>query len=267
MGEAVPEAAPEAVTETVKSAMRKANARAAGREGRLILVTCADIGRLDLVLRAAVRRMPASHAIQMAEPVVTRPLPAGSGTLISRSRFGAIDEIGDIVLAWQDGGRSFGYTSSVVEFLESGRSVVAAAPSGCGADLVARTLWSVVVVIHLEPGTEKLRLALGPLASQSRPKAQNATDTIWSGPLDIRIHDLGNLTHAVRALTTELERLCPKKTAAEKRPRTAAPLHAEPVRPGARSSLAAQNRRSPLKQPLNPRPTPLVPSPRAVGST
>ena len=181
MGEAVSEA----VHETVKSAMRKTNARAAGREGRLILVTCADIGRLDLVLRAAVRRLADSHTIELAEPVVTRALPAGSGTLVSRSRFGAIDEIGHIVLAWQDGGRSFGYTTSVIDMLESGSSVVAAAPSGCGADLVARSLWPDVVVVHLEPGTEMLRTALGSLANLSRTTSVRLTaaSIAWMRPI------------------------------------------------------------------------------------
>ncbi len=173
--------------------MRIADGRAAGRKGRLILVTCADIGRLDLVLRAAVRRMPATHALELAEPVVTRSLPAGSGTLVSRSRFGAIDETGDIVLAWQEGDRSFGYTTSVIDHLEDGFSVVAAAPSGCGADLVARSLWPDVVVVHIQPGTEKLRSALASATNKSRTSAPPSPDNIWGGARDVRIHDLGNL--------------------------------------------------------------------------
>jgi hypothetical protein len=263
MGEAVSEA----VHETVKSAMRKTNARAACREGRLILVTCADIGRLDLVLRAAVRRMAASQTIELAEPVVTRVLPAGSGTLVSRSRFGAIDETGDIVLAWQDGGRSFGYTSNVVHMLERGSKVIAAAPSGCGADLVARSLWPDVVVVHLEPGTEKLRTALGSLASLHQTASPPTPDSIWASARDIRIRDLDNLTATVRALTTELERLCPKPVATETRPRPAAAEPSAPLRPGARSSLAAKNRRTPLKQPVSAPALSVAPQARAVSST
>ncbi len=170
---------------------------------------------------------------------------------MSRSRFGAIDETGDIVLAWQDGGRSFGYTSGLVDRLESGRSVVAAAPSGCGADIVARTLWSNVVVVHLEPGTEKLRIALGPMASLQRSNAPVAADSIWQGKNDVRLHDLGSLPLVVRALTTELTRLCPKTAPSDARPRSPAPAPAEPIRPGARSSLAAKNRRKPMRKPID----------------
>lgn len=239
------------MSETVKSVMRKASARAAGRGGRLILVTCADIGRLDLVLRAAVRRMPASHAIEMAEPVVTRPLPTGSGTVVSRSGFSAIDETGDIVLAWHDGGRSFGYTTRVIEMLERGGAVVAGAPSGCGADIAARSLWPDVVVVHIEPGTEKLRNALGAMASVGRTAPPLVASDLRDQARDVRIHDLGDLSAAVRALTMELDRLCPKAVMADKQPRAAIATPSQPRRPGARSGLAATPRRASLERPLN----------------
>lgn len=255
------------MSETVKSVMRKAKARAAGRGGRLILVTCADIGRLDLVLRAAVRRMPASQAIEMAEPVVTRPLPAGSGTVVSRSGFGAIDETGDIVLAWRVGGRSFGYTTRVVEMLERGGAVVACAPSGCGAEIAARKLWPDVVVVHIEPGTEKLRSALGAMASVGRTAAPLAAGGVRGQARDVRIHDLGDLSAAVRALTMELDRLCPKAVMAEDRPHAATAKPSQPRRPGARSGLAATAHRATLERALNaPARAPAV-QVRAVQST
>ncbi len=246
--------------------MRIADGRAAGRKGRLILVTCADIGRLDLVLRAAVRRMPATHALELAEPVVTRSLPAGSGTLVSRSRFGAIDETGDIVLAWQEGDRSFGYTTSVIDHLEDGFSVVAAAPSGCGADLVARSLWPDVVV-HIQPGTEKLRSALGSATNKSRTSAPPSPDNIWGGARDVRIHDLGNLQAVVRVLTAELERLCPNPVVHEQRPRPAAAKPTDTLRPGAKSSLATTRNRKSYKRSLDARAHAPSPHARAVSST
>lgn len=211
--------------------------------------------------------MPARHAIEMAEPVVTRSLPAGSGTVVSRSRFGAIDETGDVVLAWRDGGRWSGYTTGMIGLLARGGTVVAGAPSRCGADSVARSLWPDVVVVHIEPGTEKLRRALGPVAGGVRTAPRLAPETPRGRAPDILIQDLGDITAAVRALTIELERLCPKAAAVEKRPRTATARPSGPRRPGARSDLSNTPHRPTIERSPNAAVCTPAPQARAVSST
>lgn len=181
--------------------------------GRLIVVTCADMGRLDLVLRAVVRRLSKASRAVLAEPVATRALPAGSGSIVSRNAFGAMHAGGCMVFAWTEGTRSFGYDAALFAKLAAGEHVVVGVPASGGLAATARELWHDVCVIRLEPGTETLRTSLSPQACLSRVAGPVIAGTrlgqILAQSADIRLIDHGDLTLAVRALTEALEALVP----------------------------------------------------------
>lgn len=165
-------------------------------QGRLILVTCADMGRLDLVLRAAMRRLPPRHAAVLLEPVGTATLPAGGGERLKASAFRAVAESSGLVLEWCEAGRKFGYGSGLLIHLLAGTTVVVAARAGCGLEAKARAICDQVTIVHLEPGTEALRSAL------SRQSC------------DFRLRDVGNAASTIAVMTAMLQSLLPCPAAA-----------------------------------------------------
>lgn len=183
--------------------------RAVG-QGRLILVTSADIGRLDLVLGAAIRRLALPRAALLT-PVGTRALPAGGGEVVTHSALATLASSGELVLSWHARGRTLGYTADLIERLRSGALVIApAAPEIAGA---ARALWRDVRVVRLEPGTEILRAGLSPAARLTRNAVSTSTsirlDRIFTAGSEARVRDLGDLASAVRDLGEAIEMQLP----------------------------------------------------------
>ncbi len=167
-------------------------------KGRLILVSCPDIGRLELLLGAALRRLDPGVAVLPAEPISTNHLPAGSGTRISRSAFAALEAAGKLVLTWTENGGHFAYGIEVLHRLAEGRSVVAGIRSGCGVEMAARNLCPNVTVIRLDAGTEALRAPFQRTMS------------------DVRVLDVGGVAPAVRELTAAIRSILPPAPEARK---------------------------------------------------
>lgn len=214
--------------------------------GRLILVTCADLAHLELVLGAATRRLAGSADVVLAEPTVTRRLPAGGGMLVSASQFGAADVRGEFVLTWREGARSFGYPASMLALLSQGLSLVAGIPAGCGAEHAALALWPNLAVIHLEPGTEHLRRGIARAPASERSPLTFAGCAVGSGARLIRVSGAGGLATAVVALSAAIDQAIPKQPVRAPRvPRAAIPDAARAL-PGARARAATTLRHSPL---------------------
>ena len=194
-------------------AARKAVKADLGRAGgRLIVVTSPDMGRADLVLKAAIRRLEASHTIVLAEPVATRPLPAGSGMIVTRNGFARLERDGEIVLGWSGNGRSYGYETTLLERLARGETLVCALPAGQQLETAARSLWRDVKVISLASGTQTLRAGLSPRMAFARTACSAAharLEKLLSENSDERIVDLGCLASAVKALSTAIQALLP----------------------------------------------------------
>lgn len=206
--------------------------------GRLIVVTCADMGRVGLVLHAAVRRLARASCLVVAEPLVTRALPAGGGTLVTRNGFARLERDGAIVLGWNDNGRSSGYGAVLVERLARGETVICAVPAGLHLEAAARAVWHDVKFLSLEPGTQSLRAALSPRAALKRTAGSTLRrhlDRILTDPTDQRIVDHGCLASAVRAMTSALEAIVP---AASRLPLAASDA-AHPVVPAAHAAARA----------------------------
>lgn len=172
--------------------------------GRLILVECADMGRLDLVLRAAARYAPRRSDVHFATPVGTRHLPAGGGKEVSRSDLRLIEAAGDLLFMWCEQGRCYGYTGEILDLLGKGTNVVVAVRAGSGADVAARRLCRDVSVMRLEPGTDTLRH--GMFSSRESPT--------------IRVRDTGDVVTAIRAITAALVSVLPAQSLKERKPRS-----------------------------------------------
>lgn len=179
--------------------------------GRLIVVTCVDMGRVGLVVHAAVRRLARGQGLVVAEPVVTRALPAGGGTLVTRNGFACLERDGAIVLGWSDSGRSCGYGAVLIERLTRGESVICAVPAGLQLESAARLAWHDVKFLSLEPGTQSLRAALSTGAALARTAGtrRRDIDRLLTDTADQRIVDHGCLASAVRAMTSALEAILP----------------------------------------------------------
>lgn len=178
----------------------------AGRQGRLILVTSADSGRLDLLMQAVGRRLNGTERLAFVQPVVTRLLPAGGGAAVTRSAFGALDRAGALALVWQRDGRSFGHSVSLLARLASGETVVAGAP--LEAEARAREIWPDIKIIRLETGTEGLRSGLSPRACLSRivgAKDQGPPLTrMQNDRFDVRLRDTGDIGIIIRELAAAI---------------------------------------------------------------
>ncbi len=187
------------------------HAQIAGHQGRLILVTSADIGRLDLLMQAVGRRLNGTQHLAFVQPVVTQLLPAGGGAAITRSAFGALDRAGALALVWQHHGRSFGHSVSLLARLASGETVVAGAH--LEAEARAREIWPDVKIIRLETGTERLRSGLSPRACLSRvvgAKDQGPPLTrLHSERFDVRLRDTGDIGITLRELAATILRQQP----------------------------------------------------------
>jgi ribose 1,5-bisphosphokinase PhnN len=233
--------------------------------GRLILVTCPDPARLDLVLRAAARRLAGSissslGSVVIAAPVVTRSLPAGTGIVVNRRTLAAFEAAGALCLSWRSGGRTLGYTAALLDQLASGAIVVAAA--GREAEEPARVLWTDVRVVRLDAGTETLR---GPLARKLvsvRREAGSGSERHVANALadgcDWRVRDHGDLSSAVRELTVAIEMQLPpavrmrgvgERAAAKARADDTAPRGRVAVRPARRARAPAQSGAGRVAQP------------------
>ena len=164
-------------------------------QGRLILVTCADMARLDVVLHAAIRRLASRPGITVAEPVVTRTLPAGSGMVVSKRSFAAYEAGGAFCLSWRSGGRVHGYLASLLDCIAGGGVVIAGA--GREAEAGSLGLPCPVRIVRLVAGTESLRAAL---AGSGREPADDRV---------VRVIDRGEASAVVMALTSVIDAQLP----------------------------------------------------------
>lgn len=199
------------------------------KQGRLILVTSADNGRLDLVLGAAIRRLALPTAT-LLKPVVTRQLPAGGGNVVARSTLASLAISGALVLSWQVRGRKLGYTAELMERLQAGSLVIAAAAPEVAE--AARALWRDVRVVRLEPGTEALRAGLSPAARLTRSAGATSTEVrlgrMFATASEARVRDLGDLASAVRDLGDAIEMQLPLSLRLARRNAVQATAHVPP---------------------------------------
>ena len=181
--------------------------------GRLVVVTGADMGRVDLVVRAAVRRLPNRERLLVAETIAPHASPAGSGTVISHSAFGRLHAQGGLLLSWRQFGRTFGYPAALLDQLGLGRHVVAGLPASPEIESTLRALWRDVHVVRLVQGTHALRTALSPNACLPRVTA-DAPLRFKLGPelsasSEITVNDTGDLSAIIRELTVLLKAALP----------------------------------------------------------
>lgn len=173
------------------------------------------MGRVDLVLKAAARRLETARDLHLAEPVATRPLPAGGGMVISRNGFARLQRDGEILLGWSENGRSYGYGAMLIERLARGETVLCALPSGLQLEIAARGLWRDVKVLSLEPGTQVLRSGLSPKMAFARTAsssmARSRVDRILSDATNERIQDDGCVSTVVKALTDAIRTILPAR--------------------------------------------------------
>ena len=201
-------------------------------EGRLILVSCADPSRLDLVLRTVQRRLRGNSRLTFIEPISTRRLPAGGGVVLSRSSFACLDRAGALPLVWHSAGHRHGHTVNLLARLSTGETVVTGASFDIERQLQA--LWPDVRLIRLETGTDRLRAGLSPRACLSRLAGDLARQTrlgrLVGDRCDCRVRDDGDLARVVRGLSAAIEAQLPV---------AAAQL---PVRPARRRGRSAPGR-------------------------
>ncbi len=209
--------------------------------GHLIVVSCADMGRLDLLLKAAGRhlvtqhnssKLATSHArAALLEPVTTRLLPAGGGVVLKPSGFDGLDQAGALILKWADGSHLRGYPVSLLARLATGESVIAGVPQNLESE--ARSIWPQVSIIRLASGTETLRERLSPRANFARSAAGRESVPLRpldGEPYDVRIEDSADLKLAVQRLAGAVSQ---RLTAATQLTGPRPP--AEPVRAGRRT--------------------------------
>jgi ribose 1,5-bisphosphokinase PhnN len=201
------------------------------------LVTCADAGRLDFLLRAAGRHLGAQSPARLRpaaliEPVTTRRLPAGGGIVMKPSGFEELERLGALTLTWREGRHQHGYGVSILARLSSGENVIAGAPQDLEA--AARLAWPNLSVIRLSAGTASLRERLSLGASLSRAAARQGVQGALQQPYregyDVRVEDCADVGVAVRRLAAAVSaRLALLETAA-------VPVAVERGRRGSRSN-------------------------------
>ena len=177
------------------------------RGGHLLLVTCADPGRLDLVLPAAGRHLFRRLPAVIIQPVTTRSLPAGGGLVMTASGFEELDRLGALALTWRHGRhgqRSAGYPVSLTARLSLGETVIAGAPQDVEDD--ARLAWPDISIVRLHAGTEPLRHRLTPHASfrRSAGGGEAAAPRLDRRGYDVLVEDCHDLGQAVRRLSDAL---------------------------------------------------------------
>ena len=197
-----------AATRAIGTSRKPSPSRAvpAVQPGRLIVVTCADPGLLDVMLKSVRRR---SAGAAFVDPLTTRLLPAGGGIPVSRNAFAATERIGGLALSWRRGGQSCGHSITLLARLAGGETVVA----GIDADQVAdaRALWPDVRVIRLGTRIDQMRAGLSPRACLARLtgawRHQHSIGRITSDSADAIVHDDGNPSETIRRLSEAISQL------------------------------------------------------------
>lgn len=189
----------------------QAESEPTGCRGRLVVVVCADAGRLDLVLSAARRHLSATAALSFVEPMGTRRLPAGSGVVVARGVLRDLERKGGFCLSWQSGAQRYGLSVSVLARLSEGETVVVGSDVDIASE--ARAIWPDVSVIRLMAGTDRVRAGLSPRACFTRIAGRDISERgmfrFGDERLAGRVHDGGDLTKTVRALAAMLTSLAP----------------------------------------------------------
>lgn len=167
--------------------------------GRLILLTSADLARLEFVASAVSRRFGPRQGLCFVTPIVSRQLPSGGGTVLSRSSIRSLEASGTLALSWRRDGRSCGYTVGMLARLDLGETIVAAAPIELEAQ--ARELAADCTIIRVVSGTEAMRSALQ-RRGNSPANEQRA---------DLHLHDRSDVASIVMALSEAIRPLLPDR--------------------------------------------------------
>jgi ribose 1,5-bisphosphokinase PhnN len=197
--------------------LRKQQELAAPREkrGRLVVVECADAGRLDLMLSAARRHLSPGTALSFVEPMGTRRLPAGSGVVIGRRALRDLERMGGFCLVWQSGAERYGLSVSLLARLSAGETVVIGSDVDISSD--ARAIWPKVSVVRLLSRTDRLRTGLSLRASfariAGRQHVKNDHGRMREQTPAAAVPDDGNLAITVRRLAQVLASLAPVRPA------------------------------------------------------
>lgn len=208
-------------------------AQQATRPGRLILVTGADSGRLDLVVSAVGRMLSALPGIAFVEPVGTRLMPAGGGVALTRSQFAALVRTHALALSWERDGHGYGHSINLLARIEAGETVVAGGP--LEAEAHAASLAADVRIVRLVTDMEKLRNGVSRIGGP-RPACR----------CDLRVSDGGDIGATVRSLAAAITSLAPPREEMRKR-------RADDVRrPAVRSRRGARTRADKPQAPIAP---------------
>jgi ribose 1,5-bisphosphokinase PhnN len=186
------------------------------QRGRLVVVVCADAGRLDVMLSAARRHLAPDTALSFVEPMGTRRLPAGSGVVVGRRVLRDLERMGGFCLVWQSGAERYGLTVSMLARLSAGETVV------IGADVdisgAARAIWPDVSVVRLLSRTDRVRTGLSLRACVARvagyPRVGSGDGRTREEMVAATVPDDGNLAVAIRFLAQVLADLAPVRSAA-----------------------------------------------------
>jgi ribose 1,5-bisphosphokinase PhnN len=188
--------------------------------GRLIVVVGADLAQLDLLLAMARRRLAWCERLSFVEPVATRPLPAGGGNAVARSRFAEFERMGALTLVWHHGGHAYGHLLTLLARLRSGETVVAGASGDVAAQ--ARALWGDVKIVKLMAATDGLRAGLSSRACLSRMAGRSmrslGLEHLMTEAADAQVRGGGDLAGTVRIFCDVIEGLVAAQSAARGEP-------------------------------------------------
>lgn len=191
-------------------------AAAAAHPGRLVVVTCADAGRLEVMLRAAACHMGAKLSAEQLSPLATRRMASGGGSPLKLSQFWKLESKGSLLIRWREGQHLYGYPNTVLERLVAGLDVVIGTPAHLEPAL--RNLWPETILIRFAAGTEPLRQRLTPQAMFARAAASGTrhglAEPVHSAAWDMRVEDSSDPAMAVRRLSAAIANALPSRAVA-----------------------------------------------------
>ena len=195
------------------SETRSRAAKSTAGPGRLIAVTCADAGRLDVLLHAAAKHLGQRLTAEVIQPLATCRLPAGGGTVVKPSQFCKLAGKGEVLVSWRDGPHLFGFPGTVLERLAAGLDVVIGTPAHLEQTL--RAMWPETIILRLAAGTEPLRHRLSPQATIARTASigtrHGLSEPLHAAAFNVRIEDSRDPAIAVRRLASAIANSLPHR--------------------------------------------------------